>query len=199
MKNEHKIYFLMMARKSIADNLGIKWDGYKEGYELLNVATPPKTELHEVKGTFVTLTIDKQLRGCIGQIVPTESIDVTVRDNAISSAVHDPRFPALSVDEFYRTVVEISILSKPVPLKYKDAKDLLDKIEHGKHGIIIKHEGHSATFLPQVWEEVKKKEDFLTHLCMKARLFPDEWRNGKLEVSTYTVDHFDEKELGLEI
>ncbi len=198
MKNEHKIYLLMIARKSIADNLGIKWEGYKEGYELLKMEKP-KTEIHDVKGTFVTLTIEGDLRGCIGQIIPHDPIDITVRDNAVSAAIHDPRFPALTVDEFHRTEIEVSILSKPVQLKYKDANDLLEKIEQGKHGLILKYGGHSATFLPQVWEEIATKQEFLTHLCMKARLFPDEWRTGKLEISTYTVEFFNEKEFGLEI
>ncbi|MCX6112063.1 MAG: AmmeMemoRadiSam system protein A [Proteobacteria bacterium] len=198
MKNEHKIYLLTIARKSIADNLGIKWNGYKKNNELL-VIKIPKAEVHEVKGTFVTLTIEGNLRGCIGQIIPDDPIDVTIRDNAISAAIHDPRFPALTVDEFYRTEIEISILSKPIQLKYRGSDDLLGKIEQGKHGVIIRSEGHSATFLPQVWEEIGTKKEFLTHLCMKARLFPDEWRSGKLEVFVYSVEHFDEKELDLDI
>jgi AmmeMemoRadiSam system protein A len=199
MKNELKIYLLLTARKAIAENLGIKWDGYKEGYEIIKVTQPPKSELNEVKGTFVTLTIDGMLRGCIGQITPTEPISTTVRDNAISAAMHDPRFSMLSAEEFYRAQVEISILSKPVQLKYTDHKELFSKIEQGKHGIIIRMEGHSATFLPQVWDDIQTKQEFFTQLCLKARIFPDEWRSGKLEVYTYTVEHFNEKELRLEI
>jgi AmmeMemoRadiSam system protein A len=199
MKNELKIYLLLTARKAIAENLGIKWDGYKEGYEIIKVTQPPKSQLNEVKGTFVTLTIDGMLRGCIGQITPTEPISTTVRDNAISAAMHDPRFSMLSAEEFYRAQVEISILSKPVQLKYTDHKELFSKIEQGKHGIIIRMEGHSATFLPQVWDDIQTKQEFFTQLCLKARIFPDEWRSGKLEVYTYTVEHFNEKELRLEI
>jgi AmmeMemoRadiSam system protein A len=199
MKNEVKIYLLLTARKAIAQNLGIKWDGYKEGYEVLKVDLPAKSELNDVKGTFVTLTIDGDLRGCIGQITPTEPISTTVRDNAISAAVHDHRFSMLSAEEFYRTQIEVSVLSKPVQVKYTDHKDLFSKIEQGKHGVIIRLDGHSSTFLPQVWEDIQSKQDFFTQLCLKARIFPDEWRNGKLEVYTYTVEHFNEKDLRLEI
>ena len=198
MKDEQKIYLLTIARKSIADNIGIKWEGYKKNNELLGIKTP-KTEINNIKGTFVTLTINGNLRGCMGQIIPDDPINITIRDNAISAAIHDPRFSALTVDEFYRTEIEVSILSKPVQLKYKGTEDLLSKVEQGKHGIIIKSDGHSATFLPQVWEEIETKKEFLTHLCMKARLFPDEWRSGKLDVFTYTVEHFDEKDLSLQI
>ena len=199
MKNELKIYLLLSARKAIADNLGIKWDGYKEGYEIIKVSVPSKSELNEVKGTFVTLTIEGVLRGCVGQITPTQALSITIRDNAISAAVHDPRFTMLSAEEFYRTQVEISILSKPAQVKYTGHKDLFSKIEEGKHGVIIRLDGHSATFLPQVWDDIKTKEEFFTQLCLKARIFPDEWRSGKLEVHTYTVEHFSEKDLSLEI
>jgi len=198
MKDEQKIYLLTIARKSIADNIGVKWEGYKKNNERLDIKVP-KTEINDVKGTFVTLTIEGNLRGCMGQILPEDPIIITVRDNAISAAIHDPRFSALTVDEFYRTQVEISILSKPVQIKSKGTDDLLSKIEQGKHGVIIRCDGHSATFLPQVWEEIGTKKEFLTHLCMKARLFPDEWRSGKLDVFTYTVEHFDEEDVGLEI
>ncbi|MEI6093242.1 MAG: AmmeMemoRadiSam system protein A [bacterium] len=198
MKNEQKIYLLSTARKSIADNLGIKWNFYKVGTDPLKIDIP-KSEFNENKGTFVTLTIEGSLRGCIGQISPNDSIYITVKENALSAAIHDPRFPAISVDEFYKVNVEISILSKPVQLKYKDSNELLEKLEYGKHGVIIKSGASSATFLPQVWEEIDSKKEFLTHLCMKARLFPDEWRNGKLDVFVYTVEHFDERELELKI
>ena len=198
MKDEQKIYLLTIARKSIADNIGIKWKGYKKNNEPLDVKVP-KTEINDIKGTFVTLTVEGNLRGCMGQIIPDDPISTTIRDNAISAAIHDPRFPALTAEEFYRTEIEISILSKPVQLKCKGTEDLLSKIEQGKHGVIIRCAGHSATFLPQVWEEIETKKEFLTHLCMKARLFPDEWRSGKLDVLTYTVEHFDEKEMVLEI
>lgn len=198
MKNEHKIYLLSIARKSIADNLGIKWEFYRFGDDTLRIA-PARSDFNENRGTFVTLTIEGDLRGCIGQISPTEPVYVTVRDNAISAALHDPRFSALTVEEFYKTNLEISLLSKPVQLKYKDSNELLEKLEYGKHGVIIKSGSYSATFLPQVWDEISSKKEFLTHLCMKARMFPDEWRNGKLDVYLYTVEHFDERELELEI
>ena len=72
-------------------------------------------------------------------------------------------------------------------------------MEPTKHGLIIRSGGRSATFLPQVWEDLPKKEDFLSHLCMKAGLFGDDWNKGQMEVHTYTVEHFDEKELGLKL
>ena len=192
MTKEDKIFLLNLARMEIAKILKMQWRGYK------NVVVPePSMALKQATGTFVTLTIKDELRGCIGQIIPKDPIEKTIKQNAVSAAFYDPRFPQLETEEFDLLKLEISILSKPEQLIYDGAEDLLKKIQQNVQGLIIKLGGHSATFLPQVWEEIKTKEEFLMHLCMKASLSPDEWRKGKLEVQTYTVEHFNEKELGL--
>ena len=82
---------------------------------------------------------------------------------------------------------------------YNGVEDLLAKIQQNVQGLIIRSGTRSATFLPQVWEDIATKEEFLMHLCMKAYLHPDDWKKGKLDVYTYTVEHFDEKELKLEL
>ena len=117
-----------------------------------------------------------------------------MRVNAINAAFRDPRFPPLSRDELNRIKIEVSILTNPRPLEYKDAQDLLAKLRPGIDGVIIKKGFHEATFLPQVWEQLPRKEDFLTHLCLKAGLDGDAWRRGDLEVSTYQVQAFEEEE-----
>lgn len=192
MRKEDKIFLLNLARIEIAKVVKLSWTGYKKV-----VVPEPSPEVKVAKGTFVTLTIDDNLRGCIGQITPKESIEKTIKQNAISAAFYDPRFPQLTSEEFNSISVEISILSVPEKLVYDGAQDLLKKIQQNVQGLIIRLGGHSATFLPQVWEEIKTKEEFLMHLCLKAALSPDEWEKGKLEVYTYTVEHFNEQELGL--
>lgn len=194
MVKEDKIFLLNLARTEIAKLVNEPWKGYKN----ITLATP-SPEVKLVKGTFVTLTMQDNLRGCIGQIIPKEPIEKTIKQNAISAAFYDPRFPQLAKEEFNSIEVEISILSKPEQLIYNGAEDLLNKIQQNVQGLIIKLGGHSATFLPQVWEQVQTKEEFLMHLCVKAALSADEWKKGKLEVYTYTVEHFNEKELGLKL
>jgi len=152
---------------------------------------PPS--LKEKRGTFVTITIDGQLRGCIGHILPVTSIIEGVKENAINAAFRDPRFPPLSRDEFDRIKIEVSVLTFPVPLQYKDAQDLLNKLRPNVDGVIIKKGFHQATFLPQVWEQLPEKKEFLTHLCLKAGLEPDAWKQGSLEVQTYQVQAFHEE------
>lgn len=146
----------------------------------------------ERRGTFVTLTMDGNLRGCIGHIIPQESVVNGVRVNAINAAFRDPRFSPLSKEEWPRVKIEVSILTDPKPLEYLDAEDLLSKIRPHLDGLIIKQGYRQATFLPQVWEQLPKKEEFLAHLCLKAGLSADEWKKGELEVSTYQVQAFKE-------
>jgi AMMECR1 domain-containing protein len=50
-----------------------------------------------------------------------------------------------------------------------------------------------ATFLPQVWEQVKDPREFMEHLCMKAGLPRDAWMSPDLKVSIYQVQYFEEK------
>lgn len=143
-------------------------------------------------GVFVTLTINEQLRGCIGNLTSNDSLASGVRRNAINAAFHDPRFAPLSNAELDQIEIEISILSEPRSLKYRDGNDLLNKLRPTVDGVIIRKQAASATFLPQVWEQLPRPQDFLAHLCVKAGLASDSWQNSQLEVSRYEVQHFKE-------
>jgi AmmeMemoRadiSam system protein A len=144
-------------------------------------------------GTFVTLTIDGQLRGCIGNLTANESLTTGVRRNAINAAFHDPRFSPLSASELDCVSIEVSILSEPRPLVYREASDLLKKLRPHIDGVILRKDTASATFLPQVWEQLPQPQDFLKHLCLKAGLASDAWQHSELEVSTYQVQCFVEQ------
>ncbi|MCU0595729.1 MAG: AmmeMemoRadiSam system protein A [Desulfobacterota bacterium] len=150
-------------------------------------------KFQERRGTFVTLTLNGALRGCIGHIIPQESLLEGVRVNAMNAAFRDPRFRPLSQNEFEKIRVEVSILTAPKPLSYSDANDLLSKLRPGADGLIIRKGYHQATFLPQVWEQLPNKKDFLTHLCLKAGLAGDAWVYDPLEVHTYQVQAFEEE------
>lgn len=143
-------------------------------------------------GTFVTLKINERLRGCIGNLTSDTPLASGVRRNAINAAFHDPRFEPLSTSELERVEIEISILSQPQPLQYRDADDLINKLRPQIDGVIIRKDQASATFLPQVWEQLPRPQDFLAHLCMKAGLAADSWQNPELEISTYQVQYFEE-------
>lgn len=144
-------------------------------------------------GVFVTLKKRGQLRGCIGSLAAAEPIAAGVRRNAINAAFSDPRFRPLSPDELGGLTVEVSVLSEPRALAFSDAAHLLAILRPGVDGLIIRKGAHSATFLPQVWEQLPKAEDFLSHLCRKAGLPADAWLGGGLEVFTYEAQYFEEE------
>ena len=172
------------ARKTIFDRLGMEAGEHPEGIENEKV-------LHSPCGTFVTLTLNGELRGCIGSPTSNESVLEGVRRNAINAALYDPRFPPLTKEEAEQMVVEVSVLTEPQPLAYKDAKDLVAKLSPGTDGVIIKKGLAKATFLPQVWEQLPSTDAFLTHLCVKAGLPENAWEQGGLEVHTYQVQSFE--------
>ena len=178
-------YLLNVARKTIDRALSGKEGPVKEDSE-----TSPL--FGEQRGTFVTLTIGGNLRGCIGHIIPQETLIEGIRVNAINAAFKDPRFRPLGKNEWKRVRIEISILTEPKPLSYSDADDLLKKLRPGIDGVIIKKGYHQSTFLPQVWDQLPLKEEFLNHLCLKAGLDEDEWKKGRIEVSTYQAQAFEE-------
>ena len=144
-------------------------------------------------GTFVTLKRHGQLRGCIGTLSASDSIVEGVRRNAVNAAFHDPRFKPLGAKEFVDVEIEVSVLTEPQPLEYKDGADLIKRLQANVDGVILRKDHASATFLPQVWEQLPRPEDFLGHLCMKAGLAKDAWQTSKLEIKTYQVQYFEEQ------
>lgn len=141
---------------------------------------------------FVTLTQGGRLRGCIGSLEAYRPLIDDVREHALDAAFNDPRFPPLRADELDQTEIEISRLTPPTPLVYDDADDLLSKLRPGVDGVILKDGFRRATFLPQVWEKIPDRRDFLGELCRKMGASPNLWQRKKLEVFIYQVDEFHE-------
>jgi len=148
--------------------------------------------LCEEGASFVTLTVRGELRGCIGTLEAYQPLAEDVREHAIAAALEDPRFPPVSKDELNGIRIEVSRLTRPVPLKYKDAEDLISKLRPHVDGVILKNDLHRATFLPQVWEKLPQPSEFLDHLCYKMGASPNLWRNKHLDVSIYQVEEFHE-------
>ncbi len=143
--------------------------------------------------SFVTLTVRGNLRGCIGALEPYQSLAEDVREHAIAAALEDYRFPPVQERELADIHIEVSRLTQPVPLEYSTADDLLAKLRPGVDGVILKDGFRRATFLPQVWEKVADKEEFLSHLCMKMGAPSDQWKRKHLDVLVYQVEEFHEE------
>ena len=154
-----------------------------------------KIVFRQKSATFVTLKIAEKLRGCIGQLEPVSSLWESVRDNALSAAFHDYRFPPLKQRELEKVRLDISILSSPALLEYTDSDDLVKKLQPGVDGVILSDGCRGATFLPQVWRQLPTPELFLGELCRKAGLEKNAWLEGILKIKVYTVCCFGEGEI----
>ena len=183
---EQKI-LLRLARESVEHAV--------KGEELpsLDLSTLP-LRLREEGSSFVTLISGGNLRGCVGSLESYASLAEDVREHAAGAALKDPRFPPVSEDELTGLEIEVSRLTRPVPLAYRDADDLLSKLRPHVDGVILRADSHRrATFLPQVWEKIPDPAEFLNNLCYKMGLNPDLWRRKHLEVLTYQVEEFHER------
>lgn len=182
---EEQKTLLRMAREAIEYRV--------RGKKLPPIPTTSLTSnLREQGASFVTLTIRNQLRGCIGALEAYQPLADDVREHAIAAAFEDPRFPPLREDELSRIQIEVSRLTRPVPLEYKDADDLLTKLRPHVDGVILKDGLRRATFLPQVWEKLPTPSEFMDNLCYKMGAAHQLWRSKHLDIFTYQVEEFHE-------
>lgn len=175
---DDKAALLAIARHQIAQRLG-------------SAAPDPDVDvtpaMQEVMGAFVTLHKHGQLRGCIGEIFPHRALLEAVKEQAVNSAFHDPRFPHLREEELGEIDIEISALTAPHDV------DSYEDIEIGKHGVVLYKDSRSAVFLPQVApEQGWGLAETLTHLSMKAGLTPDAWHSD-CEFQVFEAIVFGEK------
>ncbi len=183
-------HLVQLARQTISERLRQPVDRLQAE----NLAQALRASVfQEKRGVFVTLHKHGQLRGCIGSLSGYRSIVDGVRENAINAAFNDYRFGPVTAEELADLEIEVSILTEPQPLQYDGAEQLLTSLRPGMDGVIIHRGGASATFLPQVWEQLPEPADFLSHLCRKAGLSPQDWRQGGLEVQIYQVQYFAEE------
>lgn len=175
MNDELGTALLQLARGAIGGHFGIP-----------PAEVPNLPALREPGATFVTLMQGKQLRGCIGSLAACQPLADNVRDNACSAAFRDPRFAPLSNREWAETRVEVSLLTKPEPMQFKDEADALAQLRPGVDGVVFSACGRRSTFLPQVWEQLPEPAEFMTHLKMKAGLPADYWGDD-VELERYEV------------
>jgi len=147
--------------------------------------------LHEPGATFVTLTQQGQLRGCIGSLEAHRPLAQDVRENAQAAAFRDPRFSPLAVEEFEFTSVEVSLLTPAMPLAFSDEADFMAQLRPGLDGIVFQYGRHRSTFLPQVWESLPEPEQFMQQLKRKAGLPPNFWHET-VSISRYEVTKWKE-------
>jgi len=129
--------------------------------------------LAEDGAVFVTLEKNGNLRGCIGSIIPRQSLIKDIVDNARNAAYSDPRFNPVDKSEIKDLSISVSLLSLPQKMDFKDEEDLLNQIRPNVDGIIIRDGSYQAVYLPSVWEQLPNKKDFLNSLKVKAGMSPN--------------------------
>ena len=164
-----------------------------EDFDLEN-ALKAYPNLEEDGAVFITINTEpnEQLRGCIGSLQAYRPLYKDIISNAQSAALRDPRFTPLTLEELSHVKIEVSILSEPKILEYTDIKDLESKIVPFQDGIVLKHNGKHATYLPQVWEQLPRFDDFFSSLCLKANV-DNNCLSEHPEISTYQVEKYKEK------
>jgi AmmeMemoRadiSam system protein B/AmmeMemoRadiSam system protein A len=182
ISDSDKTFLLKIAREAL-------------NHSVKNQPTPSLSDCPEsvknLRGCFVTLTKYSELRGCIGYLEGIKPLYMAVIENAKNAALNDSRFPVVTQSELKDIKVEISVLTNPEPLEYKNPEDLLAKLEPGRDGLILSSGNRQSTFLPQVWEQLPDKVEFLEHLSLKAGLPKDAWK--KAGFKRYFAIHFEER------
>ena len=185
INDSDRSFLLALARQSI-ENYAKGASGPQLNMDKLSPV------LQEDGACFVTLTSRGYLRGCVGALEAYQSLAEDVREHAVAAAFQDYRFPALQSNEVKDIVIEISYLTKPVPLIYDNPEELAKLIRPNVDGVVIRDGRQRATFLPQVWEKVPVPEEFLDELCMKMGAPANLWRRKKMDVMIYQVEEFHE-------
>lgn len=139
--------------------------------------------------SFVTLEKYGELRGCIGSLQAQYPLAEDVIHNAYSAAFRDTRFMPLHASELDGLTLQVSVLTPPTELLFRDEQDLLLQLVPGEDGIILEDGYHRATFLPQVWEQLPEPQLFLAHLKSKAGLPSDYWSDS-IRIQRYHVEKF---------
>lgn len=182
-EEEFKDTLLTLARYTLENKL------LDSGHNLERFNLP---ELQEERGLFVTLHLDDKLRGCIGRLEAHKSIYRNVIELSKAAAFEDHRFRPLTPKELPKVKIEISLLTTSEKVEGVSNYEKIMKIRPKKDGVILVAQNRNATFLPQVWESVPIREDFISELCRKAGLPSDYWEYGDIELSTYQVKYFEE-------
>lgn len=171
---------LILARNAIAAH-----------FSLAQNPTVDCPELHKMGATFVTLTQQGQLRGCIGSLEAWRPLAHDVRENALGAAFRDPRFNPLSANELPITHIEVSLLTPAEAMSFTSEADALAQLRPEIDGVIFTAGRRRSTFLPQVWEQLPDPAEFMVHLKQKAGLPADYW-GPDVRLERYSVKKWKE-------
>lgn len=195
MFNTHKGQTLLhLARAAIAEEFGF-----------ISHDLPRTAWLDEPGATFVTLTMNGRMRGCIGSLEARLPLIDDVRQNAVAAAFQDPRYAPLTKEEFADVVIDVALLNTPEEIHFSSEQDALEQLHPGLDGVILEYGSSAvplddaaslprpnhATFLPHAWAELPDPHDYLAELKTQAGLAEDFWSND-IKLSHFTIQKWRE-------
>ncbi|MGH8717378.1 MAG: AmmeMemoRadiSam system protein A [Burkholderiales bacterium] len=174
---------LALARSAIARSLNLPAPRTRNAWWLLKPGA-----------SFVTLTRDGSLRGCVGTVRSHRLLLNDVKLNAVAAASRDPRFTPLKHNELASVLIEVSVLSALETIDFDGEKDAIAQLRPRIDGVLMEYRGKRGTFLPQVWEVLPAREEFFAQLKIKTSL-PRNFCADDLKLWRYTVSKWKENEL----
>jgi AmmeMemoRadiSam system protein A len=145
--------------------------------------------LQQRRASFVTLRINKELRGCIGTLEARQPTIIAVVDAAFSAAFRDSRFSPVVEGELESLETSIALLSPPESVHVESEAALLESLRIGIDGLILEEGDRRATFLPSVWEQISDPQVFLNRLKKKAGM-PSIYWSPNIKISRYCSESF---------
>ena len=125
-------------------------------------------EMKNQAGVFVCIKKFGELRGCIGTFEPTrKNVAEEIVDNAIGTAVRDPRFDPVEPSELKDLDYTVDVLSMPEPVKSKD------QLDPKKYGVIVAAGRRRGLLLPAL-EGVNTIDEQIDICRQKGGIGPDE-------------------------
>lgn len=170
MSEEHAL--VQLARKTI-----------NQYVEKGVIIVPPENlseEMRRKAGVFVSLHRHDALRGCIGTIEPTRSnVAEEIIANAISAAMHDPRFPPVTRPELSELEISVDVLGQAEPISS------MDELDPKKYGVIVESGRRRGLLLPDL-EGVDTPQQQVDIALRKAWINPSEtYKMSRFEVIRY--------------
>jgi len=156
---------------------------YLEEGRLPELPDPLPPELESRAGAFVSLKKGGRLRGCIGTVRPVKgNLAEEIAANTISTAINDPRFPPVSLEELPDISFSVDVLG---PMERIKREDQLDPKEYG---IMVRCGLRSGLLLPDL-DGIDTVDEQVRIARQKAAISPSE----KVELYRFKVTRYGKK------
>ncbi len=183
-------WLLVVARRALRAALA-EMDPRAQPLPVPKARRPDDEILRRPSRLFVSWYDGVSLVGCIGSLEARLPLEEAVEHLSVQAALHDPRLPPASVEQWDQLRCEISVLDEPHPLNARGLSAISAAVVPGRDGVLLEAHGRRAFFLPQVWVKIPDRSAFLEALCRKAGLDPADARD-EARAAVFSAEVFGE-------